>query len=241
MITLHQFPSAFGLPNLSPFCMKVETYLRMAGIEYRSVIANLRRAPKGKAPWIEDGGEVVADSGFILEYLRSKYGDRLDAALTPEQRAASVALTRLMEEHLYWTVLYARWMEEEHWRELRPIFFGSMPAPLRWFVPALARATLRKELWGHGIGRHRAEEIYALGCSDITALADSLGGRPYFMGDAPASVDAVAYAFLANLLWVPLNPPLQAHAQSRPSLPAYCARMRARYYPETTDRAAPTP
>lgn len=39
MIKLHQLAPAFGLPNASPFCMKVETYLRMAGL------ANLLWAP----------------------------------------------------------------------------------------------------------------------------------------------------------------------------------------------------
>jgi hypothetical protein len=29
-IVLHQFYRSFGLPNASPFCMKLETYLRMA-------------------------------------------------------------------------------------------------------------------------------------------------------------------------------------------------------------------
>lgn len=29
MIQLQQFAPAFGLPNASPFCMKLETYLRM--------------------------------------------------------------------------------------------------------------------------------------------------------------------------------------------------------------------
>ncbi len=32
MITLHQFARVWDIPNLSPFCSKVETYLRMAGI-----------------------------------------------------------------------------------------------------------------------------------------------------------------------------------------------------------------
>ena len=32
MIKLFQFPPAFGLPNASPFCMKLETWLRMAGL-----------------------------------------------------------------------------------------------------------------------------------------------------------------------------------------------------------------
>ena len=34
MIKLYQFKPAWGLPNPSPFCMKVETYLRMAGLSY---------------------------------------------------------------------------------------------------------------------------------------------------------------------------------------------------------------
>ena len=38
MIKLYQFKRTFGLPNMSPFCMKVETWLRMAGLEYETVL-----------------------------------------------------------------------------------------------------------------------------------------------------------------------------------------------------------
>ena len=37
MIKLYQFNPAWGLPNPSPFCMKVETYLRMVGLPYEVV------------------------------------------------------------------------------------------------------------------------------------------------------------------------------------------------------------
>ncbi|MGI9047293.1 MAG: glutathione S-transferase C-terminal domain-containing protein [Burkholderiales bacterium] len=50
------------------------------------------------------------------------------------------------------------------------------------------------------------------------------------MGAEPTSIDAVAYAFLANLIWVPLDTPLKRYALSRPNLEAYCQRMKARYY-----------
>ena len=43
MITLYQFPSRGNLPNPSPFCMKLETYLRMAGLIYETR-AVLRKA-----------------------------------------------------------------------------------------------------------------------------------------------------------------------------------------------------
>jgi glutathione S-transferase len=91
---------------------------------------------------------------------------------------------------------------------------------------------MRKELWGHGMGRHSPEEIEIIGKSDLAALADFLGDKPYFMGEEPSSLDASAYAFLANLLWVPLEMPLKAHVKTYPQLEAYCCRMKARYYTE---------
>ena len=76
MITLHQFPPALGLPNASPFCLKLELYLRMAGLPYRNrYTLELHKAPKGKLPWIDDDGVTLADSGLIIEYLKGRYGD----------------------------------------------------------------------------------------------------------------------------------------------------------------------
>jgi len=233
MITLYQFPPACGLPNISPFCMKVEVYLRMARLPYQTAIVSMRKAPKGKAPYIEDNGRILADSGFIIDYLKATYGDSLDAWLSAEQRATAHALRRMMEENLYWAVLYSRWFEDRNWEKVRKVFFGGLPVPLRSFIPFLVRANMKKALWGHGIGRHRREEIYALGRSDITALAEFLGTKAYFLGDSPCSLDATAYAFLANLLWVPFPSPLQEHAQGYPHLETYCQRMKARYFPPT--------
>lgn len=116
------------------------------------------------------------------------------------------------------------------WALTRPAFFGKMPAPLRWFVPLLARRGMRQQLHGHGMGRHSAAAIASIGQRDITAVAEFLGDKPYFMGDAPCSLDACVYAFMANILWAPLDHPLQRHARQYPQLQAYCERMKARYW-----------
>jgi glutathione S-transferase len=230
-VTLYQFPTAFGLPNVSPFCMKVETYLRMAGIPYALRYGMYQlRAPKKKLPYIDDGGRIVADSHLIIDYLKSAYGDRLDAALNPDQRALGTAILRLLEDSLYWVLLYARWIDETGWPMTRQAFFGALPVPLRWFVPGLARRGLAQQLHAQGTGRHTAEDIYAIGSADIAALALLLGDQSYFLGAEPSSVDAAAYAFLANILDVPLDQPLRQAARAQPNLSAYCARMRARYY-----------
>lgn len=232
MIKLYQFQPAFGLPNASPFCMKVENYLRMASLPYEiAPRANHFRAPKGKLPYIEDGAKVVADSSFIIEYLKSAYGDALDAKLTPFEKAQGVALRRMMEENLYWALAYSRWMEPKGWEATKAEFFKPVPALLRGPISALARRGIAKQMWGHGMGRHSAEEVYHIGRTDITALADFLGDKPYFMGETPTSLDASAYAFLANIIMVPLDSALKEHALQYPNLEAYCRRMWERFYP----------
>jgi glutathione S-transferase len=230
-LKLYQFPPALGLPNASPFCMKLETWLRMAGIAFESVYTmDVRRAPKGKLPYIDDDGRIVADSNLVIRYLTAKHGDLLDGWLLPAERAVSLALRRLIEENLYWAVLYGRWIDESGWAMTRKAFFARMRAPWRWFVPGLARAGVRRSIGGHGMGRHSSDEIYAIGKADIDAVADYLGDKPYLMGGEPSSVDASAYATFANILWAPHDTPLRARLAQRPGAVAYCERMKARYY-----------
>ena len=233
MIRLVQFNPAFGLPNASPFCMKLETYLRMTGLPYEApalTLSLMGKAPKGKLPYIEDGGQRLADSSLIIDYLKATYGDPLDGWLSAEQKALALAFQRLLEENTYWAVMYTRWVEPEGWAVTRPAFFADLPWPLKWIVPGLARRGLIKQLWGQGMGRHSRDEIMAIGQRDLSAVANHLGSQAYFMGEQPSSVDAVAFAFVANVLWAPLDTPIQRHGRQFPQLEAYCQRMRDRYF-----------
>jgi glutathione S-transferase len=118
MIKLYAAASAWDVPNVSPFVLKVDCYLRMVGLPYELCSfqspQELVQAPKGKVPYIEDRGQKIADSGFILEYLQTTYGDPLgDQYLSPRDQAIALGMRRLMEEHLYWAITYAHWMEDE--------------------------------------------------------------------------------------------------------------------------------
>ena len=74
MIILHQYPGAFGLSSLSPFCIKIEFFLKMANLPYKiHNELNPGKGPKGKMPFINDGGQKIPDSSFIIDYLIEKH------------------------------------------------------------------------------------------------------------------------------------------------------------------------
>jgi glutathione S-transferase len=227
MIELHQFPPMLGVMNASSFCMKVEVFLRLAGLEYRVVSAGPPRQPKGKLPVVRDAGLVVPDSEAIVAHLQRAHGARIPPALAAPETPRQLLLRRLIEEHLYFVGLFFRWSEDTGWVHTRG-FFAGLPAPLRGLVGALVRRKMLRDLSGQGLGRHRREEIVAKGAADLDALAAELGTSPFFGGTEPAAIDASAYAFLANVVYVPVESPMKAHARSLPNLMAYCERMKAR-------------
>ncbi|MBI3924702.1 MAG: glutathione S-transferase family protein [Armatimonadetes bacterium] len=231
MIKLYQFPPVWGLPNLSPFCWKVENYLRMAGIEHQLVSERLpHRGPKGKLPFIEHHGRRIPDSNFIIDYLKCVMGDPLDGALSPEQKGLSRAILKMVEEDLYWVLVYERWLRPEGWERLKPTVFAHLPGLLQLILPPFLRARLRGALYAQGTGRHTPQEVTAIGKGDVDALAWLLGDKAFFLGEEPASIDASVYAFLGSLLWAPIPSRIKDHLQTQENLVRYCERMKERYY-----------
>jgi len=229
-IVLHQFPTdaGTGLLNVSPFCMKVEVYLRLAELPYtkKESPTEQMRAPKKKLPFIEDDGAVIADSGFIVEHLKRRYGDPLDADLDSAARMRAHLLRRTCEEAFYFPLLYSRWADPAGWRAFKTAAFGTLPAPLRALIPPIARRKVLRQLYEQGTGRHRPDEVYVLAAADLDAIAASL--NEYAVDGRPRSVDATVFAFLANALWGPDEIPLVRHARSLAPIVAYVERMRVR-------------
>jgi glutathione S-transferase len=230
-LVVHQLPGAWGLPSISPFCLKLDLYLRIADIPFRTVVdATPFRGPKGKLPWIEHEGKKIGDSGFIIEYLETRFGCDPSAGLSAGERAVSLSMRRLIEENLYWAMVYDRWMVEENWRIFRDVVLAGVPVPIRQVVAFFARRGVRSQLRGHGIGLHSRHEIHAIGRRDIGAIADFLGGKPFLLGERPAEIDAIAYGLLPNIMNVPIASPIKDEALKRANLVAYVERLRNRYF-----------
>jgi glutathione S-transferase len=235
-VRLHKFGEAWGIADPSPFCLKLESFLREADIAYEVVpfdpTRSFAKAPKGKLPFIEDeDGTVVGDSSLIIGRLSRQRDIDMDAPLDDRQGCVSLAFRRLLDEHLYWVGVYSRWFDEPGWSVIRELFFAGVPRPMRPLASLLARRRMARALRAQGTGRHSREEIYALGSEDVRALSRLLGDETYFFAaERPTLLDLWAHAFIAELVAPPIDSPLKTAILALPNLTDHFRRLQARLY-----------
>ncbi len=232
MIKLFGFGPHFGVRDPSPFVLKVDVYFRMMNLpfEVHNGAEYLREAPKGKLPFIEDEGERIADSSFIIRHVEAKTGRSLDEHLSPNQRALSDLLSKSIDEHFYWCLVYSRWTQPDTWPLVKDAFFGGLPLPLRVVIPVLAMRDVKSALKHQGIGRHSHEEVMAQAEETLVALSNLLADKPYFFGEEVSNLDATVYALLAQFYSTDMDGELIRLASRFDTLRDYTKRIEARYY-----------
>jgi glutathione S-transferase len=231
-IKLFQFPRMFAIPNLSPFCCKLETWLRIAQIPYEVVdTPDPRKGPKGKLPFIEDDGVRIADSSRIIAHLaRTRVVDP-DARLDDSQRSIALLVQRTLEEHYAFVLPYTHLLRDEGFRHTRTRF-DSVPAMMRPLVTALVQRQIRRLLWTQGILRHSDEEIIESALHDWRSVLAMMSGGPFFFGEEATGVDAIVFGALATTVLTPIESPIRDFLRSQPGCLAYAERMREQFFPE---------
>jgi len=231
-IKLFQFPRMFGIPNLSPFCCKLETWLRIARVPYEVVdTPDPRKGPRGKLPFIEDAGVRIADSSLIVAHLANTRGVDPDARLNASQRAIALLVQRTLEEHYAFVLAYTHLVRDEGVQHTRARF-DAAPAIVRPLIAGVVGGRIKKVLWQQGILRYSDEEIVDSGLRDWRAVLAVISEGPFFFGDEPTGVDAVVFGVLAASVLTPIESPIRDFLRSQPACVAYAERMRARFFPE---------
>src|SRR6266581_1500962 len=185
MIILHGFGAGFGLPEISPFVTKTEVQLKMAGIGYRKERAMPPASPKGQLPFIVDDAQSIADSTFIRAHIEAKYGFDFDAGLDLRQRAQAWAFERMIEHHVYWALVGARWVDADNFAKGPSHFFDAVPEHLREKRREDAQFRVAENYLLSGLGRHAPDEDVDLAVRSLFALSVQLGDKSYLMGDTP--------------------------------------------------------
>lgn len=229
MIEFYKFVPQFGMRDASPFCLKLATYLRLAGIPHETLeIMDPRKAPKQKMPFIVDGGEEIGDSELVIAHLKSKHGDPLGEDLDASQKAVTHAFNVMLAERYYWAgLIYPRWIHEDGKPLMVQTWFSEIPWPVRRFIVGKIFKDIAKASKSHGVGLHTENEIYKLALSDIKALEMQLGDKAFMLDDQPREIDASAYAFLINTACEFFPNPMMEYVKNSKSLMAYIERVDA--------------
>ncbi|ESO85993.1 hypothetical protein LOTGIDRAFT_129996, partial [Lottia gigantea] len=227
VVILHGVGRGPYCPSLSPFVLKVETYFRMNRIPYQ-LEPGFEMSSKGKIPWIEYNGEIINDSSFIIQYFNKKLGIDLDRSLSPRERAIARAFQKMSEENLLWGLALCRWVykyESYKW----------MGIP--WLLCKMVGRTVRKNAFGHGIGRHTQQEVLHIMEADIQALSDFLGNKKFLMGDDPTEVDNSIFGILSQMMWHSVDQPgeMLIKGEKYPNLRDYCTRMKELFWKDWND------
>lgn len=232
MITLYGFGAGFGLPEISSFVTKTEVQLKMAGLPYRKERAMPPASPKGQLPFIEDDGAAVADSTFIRAHIERKYGFDFDDGLGRIERAQAWAYERMIEHHLYWALVGARWVDPENFAKGPSHFFDGAPEHRREKLREDAQFRVAENYLLSGLGRHAPDDDVELGVRSLLALSVQLDHKPFLMGENPCGADATAFGVLAGIMTPFFTSRLRARAEEFGNLVAYVDRMMRQYYPE---------
>ena len=240
-LTLYQPPTRpWNTPNLSPFCTKLECYLRMAEIPYKTAAMQIGKAPKGKIPYVVlPDSTAMGDSQLIIEHLERALATEgkpaLDDGLSARDRALGHLARRTLEEAFYFVTMYTRWNTDAGYAAMRDEFKKFLPG----LIIPLIRRDNRKKLHIQGTGRHSLDEAMGFGAADLESCSELLGDKPFLLGDRPRTADCTLYAYLEGLLGFPVDSPLRARVAARANLVDYRRRIRERWWKDLERADAP--
>lgn len=232
-LQLSTYGPALGLPSISVQCTHALAYLRLCGLKSPGDFAlvdvrGARLEPHAALPELH----VAVDAPGI-RYSRELFaelvamGFDLDSASGASARdiADGEAYAALLVDGIGPALLQAWWLDQENYDEcVRPAYADMLPFPVSYYHPWQLQRRVHSYLVRRGLtsafeARKRAERAF-------DSLAVRLGDRPYFGGQRPSSLDAVAVAYLLTVDRCPLpRDSLRRALRAHTNLSQFCDRV----------------
>ncbi len=245
-LILHRWPGRWNLPSLSPECIAVETYLRLAGLRFAAEDCRTHYAsPSGALPALDQnldvvGGAVPGDTNRdpngtlarhrIVEHLRRKVRD-VDAHLGPDDRAQLAAYVALVEHKLATTTAWYQWIDKDRFaKHTRPAYGAAFPAPLSHVLPWMWRRTQLAGAVAVESNDQRVRDGLRDAYESLASKLASTGG-PYLLGAEPTSVDALLFAHLAYHARAPCMDVARGIMKAFPALVKYVEDVERSLFP----------
>ncbi|KAM3722163.1 Uncharacterized protein ACO02O_09879 [Dirofilaria immitis] len=194
IVYLYQLPRAKCVPTISPFCLKLETWLRMADIQYENICSWRIRSLEGTVPFLEYNGREYSDSALAIRDMTRIFSkESMENHLNDEQKATARAFEAIAESSLAVTNAYFRFVEhfDELFQQLPDSTFGILAVFWKFLLKIMMISLMRKKRPVLAITKHNRDEIINIANDDLKAISSFLGNKHYFTGFKPTRVSKI--------------------------------------------------
>jgi len=235
IVYLYMFPRKYTrqMLNLSPFAIKLETWLRLKKIPHKVIETSKFSKTTRQIPYIRFDGEEIADSVFIIDYLNDKFNlDPLEG-LAVEDRAITRAFHRMADESLALTNFWFRYyvLKDQFFKVFQ--IYSSVKFISYRIMSGIGSSVNQRAIYG-GMARHTVEEVGIIGQEDIKAFARFLGKKQFMFGDEIHLLDCVAFAHLGTMFFIDVDFPHKEilGTEECANLMPYLERIKERLWPD---------
>ncbi|CAJ0586555.1 unnamed protein product, partial [Mesorhabditis spiculigera] len=210
VVYLYQFPRTPYLPNPSPYCLKIETYLRVNNLKY------------------ELNGEQISDSQIILWRLAKLF--EIQDPVSGHERGTARAIERMLDMSTVNSLNHDRMVKHAHLTLARNVSGVPLPAFASNFL-ATRFAKKAQSMINRKTDRLSAEELKENLKRDIQAVADVLDTKKFLFGDRMTIADCTAFGHLGTSYFLPFRQHItDLLDDDHPRVKNYLERIRAHYW-----------
>ncbi|KAF8371479.1 hypothetical protein PRIPAC_77908 [Pristionchus pacificus] len=196
VVYLYQFGGTPTASSLSPFCIKIEAFLRLHKLKFERRNTFSDRGQNGQLPFIELNGEIHSDSQIIIRRLTQTF--KLQAYPDEQTAAIGHAVDRLIDNHTFNLLMMSK-----H-RVVGEVVVAGADGVPSFLLPLLAAVAGR---YMAGVMTNRAQVSigkFKENENDLLQLQTILGKKKFLLGDEPTAVDCTVLGqFGSNYFAVP--------------------------------------
>ncbi|KAF8373486.1 hypothetical protein PRIPAC_79915 [Pristionchus pacificus] len=226
-VYLYQIPGTKSMSSVSPFCIKIETFLRLHQIPFERRDSILNRGENGKVPFIELNGEQTADSNLIIPKLVEhfhiqEYKNETDANIG--HAISSMVDFRTFNIFVHYKTTYSQ-----------PIFMkalaaGFVPDKVVELLTPIVGEYLRSEMHrrvNETIGIFTDDQFNELAKKDLEVYKGLLGDKKYLFGDKMTTADCTLFGHLSATFYLRQDsfPMRTLSSEKFASLASNCRKM----------------
>ncbi|GMR45137.1 hypothetical protein PMAYCL1PPCAC_15332 [Pristionchus mayeri] len=202
IVYLYQMAGTKSMSSASPFCIKVETFLRLHKIPFERRNVLLARGENGKVPFIELNGEQTADSTLIITKLAEHF--KVQGYESEEDANVGNAICSMVDFRTFnLFVHYKTTCSQQIFMEA--MFGGFFPDfVVEWLGPIMSyhlRNMMHRRV-NETIGKFTNEQFDELARKDLEVYRGLIGEKKFLFGDRMTTADCALFGHLSATFYL---------------------------------------